>query len=334
MMKLLLLTFLYISVNAQRSFLRTSENMNDWQQFNLFQERFSKKYETIQELENRFVAFRDNLRLIIRHNLDATQNFTLGINQFSDLTTDEFKVYHHNKYSSSLSFGCKPFVNTYTDVPNSIDWTTKNVVNPIRDQGQCGSCWSFATTSNAESVWAISKGYLTDLSEQYLVDCAKGISYYNNGCNGGQPDSAFKYMITNGQCVETSYPYTATDGACKKCTASSVQFSACFDVAPNDQLSLEVAVSRQPVVVAIEADSKYFQSYAGGILDAKECGTDLDHAVEIVGYGSDKGIDYWKVRNSWDKSWGENGYVRIKRSSSTNDIGVCGIAAQPSFLSV
>lgn len=336
MLKLLVLWLCMAATNAQQSFLRTSENMNEWQQFNLFQERFSKKYETLQELENRFIAFRDNLRLINRHNLDATQNFTLRINQFSDLTTEEFKVYHNNKYTSSLgSFGCKPFIaQTLTVVPDSIDWTLKNVVNPIRDQGQCGSCWSFATTANAESVWAIYKGYLTDLSEQYLVDCAKSIGYYNNGCKGGQPDSAFKYMINNGQCTETSYPYTATDGTCKKCTASSVQFSACFDVAPNDQVALKAAVSKQPVVIAIEADTKYFQSYSGGILDAKECGTELDHAVEIVGYGTDKGIDYWKVRNSWDKSWGENGYVRIKRSSLSNDIGICGIAAEPSFLSV
>lgn len=335
MMQVLLLTFLFLSVNAEQSFLRVSENMNDWQQFNLFQTRFSKRYETIQELEHRFIAFRDNLRLITRHNLDSTQNFSLGINQFSDLSTEEFKVYHNNKYSSSTSsYGCNPFVNTYTDALNSIDWTTKNVVNPVRNQGQCGSCWAFATTSNAESVWAISKGYLTDLSEQYLVDCAKGIGYYNKGCNGGQPNAAFKYMINNGQCTEMSYPYTATDGACKKGTASSVKFSECFDVASNDQLALKAAVSKRPVVVAIEADTKYFQLYSGGILDAEECGADLDHAVEIVGYGTDKGLDYWKVRNSWDSSWGENGYVRIKRSSSANDIGICGIAAQPSFLSV
>jgi C1A family cysteine protease len=211
-------------------------------------------------------------------------------------------------------------------------------VNPVRDQGQCGSCWAFATTANAESVWAISSGQLLDLSEEFLVDCASGVGYYNMGCNGGQPDSAFKYMINNGQCSESSYPYkagtTKTAGSCQKCTAAPVRFSGCYDVAPNDQVSLMAAVSKQPVVIAIEADTRYFQSYSGGILDSTACGTNLDHAVEIVSYGSENGIDYWTVRNSWSSSWGENGYVRIKKSSSTNDIGICGLAAEPSFLVV
>jgi C1A family cysteine protease len=114
-----------------------------------------------------------------------------------------------------------------------------------------------------------------------------------------------------------------------------VKFSGCYDVTSNDQLALKYALAAQPVVIAIEADTRYFQSYSSGILtDAVKCGTNLDHAVEIVGYGSENGIDYWKVRNSWGTSWGESGYVRIQRSSSTNDAGVCGIAVEPSFISV
>jgi C1A family cysteine protease len=237
------------------------------------------------------------------------------------------------------SFGCGSFSNSASGTPTAIDWTTKGVVNPVRDQGQCGSCWAFATTANAESVWAISSGKLLDLSEEYLVDCATGAGYFNMGCNGGNPDSALKYMINNGQCSESSYPYTSgvtkTAGACQKCPSADVKFTGCYDVKPNDQLSLKAAVSKQPVVIAIEADTKYFQSYSSGILtDAAKCGTNLDHAVEIVGYGTENGIDYWKVRNSWSTSWGEAGYVRIQRSSSTNDIGVCGIAAEPSYISV
>jgi cathepsin L len=212
-------------------------------------------------------------------------------------------------------------------------------VNPVRDQGQCGSCWAFSTTANAESVWAISTGNLLDLSEEFLVDCASGVGYFNLGCNGGNPDSAFKYMIKNGQCTESSYPYTAgvtkVEGTCQKCTSAGVKFSGCYDVAPNDQLALKAAVSKQPVSIAIEADTRYFQSYSGGILtDATKCGTTLDHAVEIVGFGTENGIDYWKVRNSWSSSWGEGGYFRVQRSSSTDDIGVCGVAAQPSYISV
>lgn len=321
---------------SSTSFLNEGD---EWQKFYDFQERFSKKYETIQELEARFEIFRTNLRDIILHNLDVTQNFTMGINQFTDLTPQEFKDQYVGGLKAQVgSFGCKSFSSDASGAPSSIDWRQKGAVTSVKDQGQCGSCWAFATTANAESVWAISSGKLLDLSEEFLVDCATGLGYFNMGCNGGQPDSAFKYMINNGQCSESSYPYkagtTKSAGTCQKCTSIGVSFSSCSDVTPTDQVSLMAAVSKQPVVIAIEADTRYFQSYSSGILDSSSCGTKLDHAVEIVGYDSENGIDYWIVRNSWSSSWGEQGYVRIKKTSSTNDIGICGLAAEPSFLTV
>lgn len=346
MFKTLLVIFSFFAVSSADLKLRgsvmsrvLSEN-EEWQQFTTFQERFSKKYETLVETEHRFKVFVDNLRKIIRHNLDVNQNFTMGVNHFSDLTPEEFKAtYANGRQAQPLgSFGCKSFSGSVNGLPSSVDWRTKGVVNSVRDQGQCGSCWAFATTANAESIWAISSGKLLDLSEEFLVDCATGLGYFNMGCDGGQPDSAFKYMINNGQCSESSYPYkagtTKTAGACQKCTAAPVSFSSCFDISPNNQVSLAAAVAKQPVVVAIEADTRYFQSYSGGILDSTACNTNLDHAVEIVGYGTENGMDYWIVRNSWSSSWGEQGYVRIKKTSSTNDIGICGIAASASFLSV
>ena len=137
---------------------------------------------------------------------------------------------------------------------------------------------------------------------------------------------------------ENSYPYvsgtTKSAGTCQKCTPVA-QFSKCYDITPNNELALKEAVAQQPVSIAIEADTKYFQLYSGGILtDAAKCGQNLDHGVLIVGYGTDNGIKYWNVKNSWGTSWGENGYVRIGRSESTNDPGVCGIAMMPSFISV
>lgn len=310
-----------------------------WKEFANFQERFSRRYSNLQELETRFAIFRQNFIGILAHNADHTQNFTMGVNQFTDLTPEEFKMQYVSSYKSQVgSFGCKSFSSTASGAPNSIDWRSKGVVNSVRDQGQCGSCWAFATTANAESVWAIYSGQLLDLSEEFLVDCASGAGYYNMGCNGGNPDSAFKYMINNGQCSEASYPYkagtTKTAGTCQKCSAAPVHFSSCSDVKPNDQVSLKGAVAKQPVSIAIEADTRYFQSYSGGILDSTSCGTNLDHAVIIIAYGTENGIDYWNVRNSWGSSWGENGYVRLKRTSSTNDPGICGLAIEPSFLSV
>ena len=308
---------------------------DDWHQFTRFQERFNKKYENIVEFESRFQIFKENLHGIIQHNMDKTQNFTMTVNQFTDLTQTEFK----EKYVGGLksvevgSYGCKSFSSGASGLPDSIDWRAKGAVTSVKDQGQCGSCWTFSATGAAEGAWAISKGQLIDLSEQELVDCATGINYGSHGCSGGQMEGAFKYLIEHGQCTLASYPYTAKDGSCHSCSAV-VHFSSCSDVKPNDQLSLKAAVSIQPVAIAIEADTRYFQSYSSGLLTSSSCGTQLDHGVLIVGYGVENGQKYWLVKNSWSSSWGENGYVKIARSDSTNDAGICGIAMDPSFPSV
>ena len=147
-------------------------------------------------------------------------------------------------------------------------------------------------------------------------------------------DGAFKFAIDKGMCTESSYAYTSgvsqTAGTCTSCNAV-VSFSGCADVAPNNQVALKEAVSNGPVSIAIEADTRYFQSYSSGVLTSTTCGTTLDHGVLIVGYGEDSGQKYWLVKNSWGTSWGDEGYLKIARSESTNDGGVCGIAMQPSY---
>lgn len=324
---------------------------DDWSQFEMFQEKFNRTYETLDELEHRFNIFQNNFLTILSHNSDINQNFTMGVNQFTDLTSEEFRT----KFISGLdttvgSYGCKSFSSSASStLPLSIDWREKDAVTSVKDQGQCGSCWAFSSTGAVEGAWAISTGQLIDLSEQELVDCATGISYGSNGCNGGQMDGGFKYVIQNGQCLLSDYPYTSgvssnsniydissiyeKEGVCQKCSAV-VSMSSCSDVKSNDQISLKVAVAQQPVAIAIEADTRYFQSYSSGVLDAATCGTNLDHGVLIVGYGSENGKDYWLVKNSWSTTWGEQGYVKILRSDSTNDPGICGIAMEPSFPSV
>jgi len=309
-----------------------------WKEFTKFQEKFSKYYSNIEELETRFGIFRKNFIEILNHNADFSQNFTMGVNEFSDLTNDEFKSLFIKGLKTPVGyFGCKSFSSSDSDAPYSIDWRTKGAVTSVKNQGQCGSCWAFSATGAVEGAWAISKGQLIDLSEQELVDCATGNYYGSHGCSGGQMDGAFKFIIENGQCLLSSYPYTSgstqTGGTCKKCS-SIAHITSCSDVKSNDQISLKAAVAQQPVSVAISADTKLFQFYSSGVITSKSCYTSLDHGVLIVGYGTENGIDYWNVKNSWGTSWGMNGYVKIARSSSTNDPGICGISMQPSFPSV
>jgi C1A family cysteine protease len=315
-------------------------NIDYWKSFLSFQKRFNKIYTSETELQQRFEIFKENVITIFQHNLEKKENYTMGINQFTDLTSTEFdkNVIHGGFIGSTSSLRGKSKCSQYSyqqlKVPSSIDWRELGAVTPVKDQGQCGSCWSFSATGAMEGAWSITTGNLISLSEEQLVDCSK--RYGNLGCNGGLMDNAFQYAIDNGMCVEADYPYSAsagTSGSCQTKCDPEVTITDCADVPANNQLALKEAVSFGPVSIAIEADQRIFQSYSSGVITSSTCGTDLDHGVLIVGYGTESttGIDYWLVKNSWSTSWGDEGYVKIERSDSTNDAGICGIAAQPSF---
>lgn len=298
----------------------------DLVEFNDFTETFAKNY-SVQEYDLRFDIFRNNLARIRAHNADPTKSWRMGINQFTDLTPEEFRMRYlgfkkplENNIPRLTDYSLK----NVKDLPKEVDWTQNGVVNPVKNQAQCGSCWAFSTVGSIESAYAIKTKELYSLSEQQLVDCSQ--SYGNQGCNGGLMDDGFQYAEQNALCSEDSYPYQAQDGTCRASSCKGlVKVKSYVDIPSGDENALQSAVAKQPVSVAIEADQNSFQFYSGGVLDA-ECGHSLDHGVIAVGYGEDNGKPFWKVRNSWGSSWGENGYIRLIRGK-----GECGIADSASY---
>ena len=303
--------------------------------FDQFLDRFDKFYSG-DEYHHRRDIYHNNLQSIEEHN-NANNNFNMTVNKFADLHSSElpkgFFQTHRTGWGISLdkTTGCNKFNIQYEpeNLPDSVDWREHKAVTDVKNQGQCGSCWSFSSAGAMEGSWAIATGKLLNLSEQQLMDCST--RYGNMACNGGLMDNAFEYAIDNGMCSYEEDPYEGTKETCDLNCSKVAYFSECIDVTPNNQLDLKAAVAQQPVSIAIEADTTVFQFYSGGVLDSPKCGTKLDHGVLIVGYGSENGVDYWLVKNSWGESWGENGYIKIKRNDSTDDVGICGIASCPSY---
>ncbi len=309
------------------------DSLDYWKSFLNFQKRFNKVYSSQGELTQRFDIFKENLKTIIQHNLEK-HNFTMAVNRFTDLSATEFKknIVGAGLLQTTAASPCETYSFQNSKVPDSVDWRTQNAVTPVKDQGQCGSCWSFSATGAMEGAWAIATNKLVSLSEEQLVECSR--SNGNLGCKGGLMDNAFQYAMDNGMCSEDSYPYTSSAGSaglCKSTCEPQVTIDACSDVEANNQLALKEAVAFGPVSIAIEADQRIFQSYSSGVITSDSCGTELDHGVLIVGYGTENGVDYWLVKNSWSADWGDQGYVKIERSDSKNDPGICGVAMQPSF---
>jgi len=297
-----------------------------------FKISFAKTYESPVEEAKRFAIFNANHKFIT--NFPVNRGFTVGHNEFSDLTSQEFRARFNGlnitripKKSPRLGL-----VRSKVTIPDTWDWRTSGAVTPIKNQGQCGSCWSFSATGSMEGAWFISRKKLVSLSEQNLIDCSTAQG--NEGCNGGLMDQAFQYVISNnGIDTEASYPYTATGP--NQCQYSSSNIGATIssykDIPSGSETALLSATYATPVSVAIDASHQSFQFYNGGVYNEPACSsTQLDHGVLSIGFGTYSSQAYWLVKNSWGTSWGMQGYIMMSRNLNNQ----CGIATAASYPSI
>lgn len=246
---------------------------------------------------------------------------------FADLDRFEFKSLYTGLKRKSVTKECTGTIEIVDNLPSAVDWADKAVM-PVKNQGMCGSCWAFSACGALEGLSAISAGKKNNFSAQQLVDCAGG-PYENEGCNGGEMDAAFWYVIDNGITTEEKYPYKAKDGKCAYTADMKVfQNTRCAEVPANKTKALASAVYKQPVAIAVEADQISFQFYRSGVFSGN-CGTDLDHGIVLTGYGNMNNKDFWKCKNSWGAGWGQQGYILIEKTDADGP-GKCGIMMENS----
>jgi cathepsin L len=318
------LFLLFLALVAVTFAITESEYRREFQRF---QQTHQKVYSAV-EFRQRYEIFKKNFDFVNNH--DESVGFSVAMNEFGDLTTEEFAaIYNGLDMRPRNTIDNSFWKERSVSAPDTWDWRTEGAVTGIKNQGQCGSCWSFSATGSIEGVHFLSTKNLVSLSEQNLVDCST--SYGNMGCQGGLMDSAFKYVINNnGIDTEACYPYTATGpNQCEfKSSCVGATISGYTDVPSGNENALMTAVYGQPTSVAIDASHSSFQFYSSGVYYEPECSsTQLDHGVLAIGYGTSGGSDYWLVKNSWGTSWGMSGYIMMSRNRNNN----CGIATIASY---
>jgi len=296
--------------------------------FQEFKVKFNKVYSSRNEEQKRLMIFTENFLKAEEHN-QGNSLYTRGINQFSDLTQEEFEDIHLTGYKRMVPGEASPSVGkkaSSLQLPESVDWREKNAVTDMKDQGACGSCWAFAATEQIESYTAIASGELVELSTQQMTSCAPNplMCGGNGGCSGSTPPLGYNYIQLFGHIKEEDYPYTSgstsDSGSCQYDLSSLTPVASIsgYDNLPsNDQDAVMSHIANVgPLAISVAANT--FKDYHGGIFTG--CDYDeniqLNHGVQLVGYGSEDGTDFWIVRNSWGSGWGESGYIRMLREAN------------------
>jgi len=323
-----------ISSTTSKLFSKTEERFTaEDLEFMKFITEHRRFYFSKEEYAHRFQIFKKNLEFYAFSNSNPENTFTLGVNMFSDLTEEEYSYNYLNSVTPKIE-GDLHVYDPNLELAATVNWTSMGVVTPVKDQGHCGSCWAFSATGGVEGVYTLAGYNLTSFSEQQIVDCC-GAAYGSYGCDGGEENGAYRYIQRYGLFQETQYPYTATDNVCNYggllATTNTTGFTNGYKVvAAQDNDALAQAVNLNPVSVALDASSTYFHGYSAGVMNNPACGTTLNHAVLVTGYGNLGGLDYWLVKNSWGTTWGEAGYIRIGKQNGRGK-GICGIALAPSY---
>lgn len=289
-------------------------------------------YEDDQTELHRYSVWKTNLAMVEEHNKNVDKHgYTLGMNEYSDLTSEEFVKMLNGYKMAPLTNSTRGSFKASKDfvAADNVDWRDKGAVTGVKNQGQCGSCWSFSATGSLEGQHFLKSNDLVSLSEQNLMDCST--SEGNHGCKGGLMDNAFKYIIkNNGIDTEESYPYQAHNEICRfKSSSIGATMTSYQDIEHGDVEALTQAIDTiGPISVAMDASRPAFHSYRRGVYTDRTCSSrKLDHGVLAVGYGTYEGTPYFLVKNSWGESWGNEGYFMIERSSAN----MCGLATQASY---
>jgi len=310
--------------------------------FEKYEVEYRKFYKSPEERAIRSELFQRRFIEAVKHNQDPSQTYKKGINHMSDWTNEELQslLGHRKDVHNSLrqkEFSGRIF-STFSEpisaLPSSVDWRTKGVVSPVKDQGQCGSCWSFGSAETIESQYAIAMGTIMEFSEQQILDCTVNPNHCGGtgGCEGGTNELAFQTIINaGGIATEWTYPYISYGGNNEQCHFNpnwAFGKVKSYVVLPSNQYEPVMTAVAQVGPLAITVDASSWFAYESGVYNGcNQTDPDLDHSVQLVGYGTDTSAgDYWIVRNSWSTQWGEDGYIRIARTSNVQ----CGTDTNPS----